>query len=312
MEKGKKGQLTLFVILGIVLVAGIVGYFLLRGGISSGIPKDLEPAYNAYLSCIQDSAERGVKILSQQGGYLYIDELDFDSGNAFMPFSSQLDFYGNPVPYWLYVSGNNLLKEQLPTKSSMEADLERYVQENINDCDFSSFNEQGIYADIYNGSVDIKINSGDIQIDVKNPVYLSFENESAYVREHSVKISSKLGEFYDNAFKLFNLEKSDSFLEAYALDVLRLNAPVTGVEITCSPKVFNEQNIKNDLATALENNFAYLKVKGDYYSLNDPKESYFVVDMGEKVNHDVNFIYSKNWPTRIEMYGDKIVQPVGT
>ena len=102
--KSKRAQLTLFVILGIVLVAGIVAFFLIRGATTSGISKDLEPAYNAYLSCIQERARNGLNLMGQQAGYIYVDELPFDAGSSYAPSSSQLDFYGASVPYWFYVS----------------------------------------------------------------------------------------------------------------------------------------------------------------------------------------------------------------
>jgi rod shape-determining protein MreC len=31
----------------------------------------------------------------------------YEASSEYMPFSSQLDFLGNPVPYWYYISGNN-------------------------------------------------------------------------------------------------------------------------------------------------------------------------------------------------------------
>ncbi|MBP7708322.1 hypothetical protein KA107_01445 [Candidatus Pacearchaeota archaeon] len=311
MEKGKRGQVTIFIILGIVLVAGIVAYFLLRPASFSGLSKNLEPAYNSYLSCIQEKTQEGLKLMGQQAGYIYVDELSFDAGSLYSPSSSQLNFQGTPVPYWLYVSGNNILKEKRPTLENMEADLSRFIKEGINDCDFSIFNNEGIYVDVFDGNVDVKINDANVEINMNNPIYLSFENDSVSVNKHQIIVPSKVGTFYKTASEVFDAEKESTFLEAYALDVLRLNAPVTGVEITCTPKIFNEQQVKNNLSVALENNFAYLKLKGNYYSLTNAERNYYVVNLPHSVSENVNFIYSTNWPTKVEMYGDKVVQPVG-
>jgi len=60
-----------------------------------------------------------------------------------MPFSSQLNFLGNPVPYWYYVSGNNVQKEQVPSKNEMENQLEDFIEEKINKCVFDEYYEQG-------------------------------------------------------------------------------------------------------------------------------------------------------------------------
>jgi hypothetical protein len=67
MEKGKKAQVTLFVILGLVLIVGIAGFFIFREVYSSNIPKNLEPAYNYYLSCIEEKNKRRVKSIRAAG-----------------------------------------------------------------------------------------------------------------------------------------------------------------------------------------------------------------------------------------------------
>lgn len=310
-SKSKKAQLTVFVIIGLILVAGIVGYFFIKGSKSGNLSKNLEPAYDAYLSCIQQRVEEATNIIGQQAGYLYTEELNFEPGSFYMPFSSQLDFYGSPVPYWSYVSGNNILRQQKPSLSKIETDIERYVHERINDCDLSNFNDQGIFADIYDGNVSVKINDHDIVVKLDNPVALSFENESAYVSKHEINVKSELGNFYSLASRVYELEKNNSFLELYAVDVLRMNAPVTGVDVTCTPKMFNENEITKNLSEALEANFAFLKLKGDYYKLDNPENSYFVVDAGKNVDVNANFVYSNYWPTKVVMYGDKFAKPVG-
>ncbi|VVB80470.1 Uncharacterised protein [uncultured archaeon] len=302
----------MFIILGIVLVAGLVAFFVIRGTTTSGLSKNLEPAYQAYLSCIQERAKTGLNLMGQQAGYIYLNELPFDAGSTYAPTSSQLDFYGASIPYWLYVSGNNFLKENRPTLNSMETDLARYIREGLADCDFSSFNSQGIYVDIGDGNIDVAIGDKQVKLTLTNPVFISFENESALVSNHEVTINSQMGSFYKTAAEVLDSEMNSSFLESYAIDTLRLNAPVTGVDIGCTPKLFDETQIKNNISSALENNVAYLKLRGNYYTLNNAANKYFVVNLPDAVSNNANFIYSRSWPTKIEMYGNNFVEPVGT
>lgn len=309
--RSTKGQVTIFIILGIIVLVGIVTYFAINNPLQPTLSKNLKLGDDAYVSCMQQRAEQGIKVLGQQGGYIYTNELPFYHGSAFMPSSSQLDFYGNPVPYWFYASGNNILREQKPSLDKMEGELARYVEEGLADCDFTDLNEQGIYVDVYNGSVDVKINGLSVDVLLNNPIYISFENQSSYVENHEFSIKSKLGKFYELASKTYAVQRKDSFLESYGLDVMRLYAPVTGVELSCAPKAFNEVQVKNDLINGLESNLAYLKLKGNYYDLFSADNNYFVIDIGENVDEQVNFIYSRNWPTRIDMEGEKVVQPLG-
>ena len=311
MVMHKKGQVTIFIILAVVLIAGIVAYFIFGAGSVGGGNKNLQKAEDAYKSCIIERAKLGISLLGQQGGYIYLDELPFYPGSAYMPSSSQLDFYGGSVPYWMFVSGNNILREQKPTMENMQSELTRFISEGMNSCNFDELNAEGIYVDIYNGSVSVKINDNSVDINLKNPIFISFDNQSATVSNHQVSVDSKLGKFYNLASKVYDKEKQDAFLENYGLDVMQLYAPNTGVDFSCAPKFFNEAQVKSNITQGLEDNINSLKVSGNYYSLNDPKHSYFVVDVGQKVDENVNFIYSGNWPTKIEMNGDKLVQPIG-
>ncbi len=307
----KKGQVTIFVIIAVLIVGGIVAYFLLANPFEGSLSKDMQPVYDTYLSCVESHTREGIDLLGQQGGYIYVNEMDFVPGSQYMPFSSQLDFFGQSVPYWMYVSGNNLLREQVPTKSSMEEELERYVETRADDCDFSDFERQGYIVYVKEGDVDVMIKENNVKIDFDNDLSIESENDSVFIDSHELELDSKLGKFYDLALKTYNAEKQNMFLEKYAVDALRLYVPVDGVEMGCEPIVFNEYAIKEELVKAFEANINALKLKGDYYTLSDKESEYFVSDIGENVDENVNMIYSSSWPTQIEIYGDKEIEPIG-
>lgn len=306
----RRGQVTVFIILAIVIVGVVVAYFILRGSGGSSVPPEFSPVYDYYLSCLRENSVQGLALLGTQGGY--IETPEFSPGSAYMPFSSQLDFLGQGIPYWIYVSGNNILREQVPTKSEMEVQLESYIEERISYCDFSDFELMGF--DVYVGegeSVDVKIRDLKTEVEVTNPVSIFYDDKSVVVRNHKFSVDSKMGKFYDIALNIYNREKAGVFLENYALDVMRLYAPVSGVEISCVPKIFVDEEIRQDLIEGLSANIQTLKVDGSYYSLSSAERKYFVEDVGVKVDENVNFMYSPDWPTRIEIYGDRVANPVG-
>lgn len=311
----KKGQVTIFIILGIVIVGGIVAYFLLRDNFfGESVPEELRPAYDYYVSCLNSHVEDGVRLLGDQGGRIDIGE--FSPGSSYMPFSSHLDFLGQAVPYWMYVSGNNLLKENVPTKSGMEEELEKYVRERVDFCDFTEFERQGF--DVYVSSpsdkgvgVDVKINEMDVEVEVNSVINIFKGESSAVVRSHDFTLKSKLGKFFDMAKEVYDYEKENMFLEYYALDVMRLYAPVTGVDQGCEPLIFNEEEISGEIKDALVANIGSIRLDGSYYDLSSKEREYFVHDSGLDVDENLNFMYMRDWTTRIEMYGDKVVKPVG-
>jgi len=155
------------------------------------------------------------------------------------------------------------------------------------------------------------VNKMSVDLEVRNRVTIFKGESSVVVEEHKFSVGSKLGKFYDMAVDVYNYEKSSAFLEGYALDVMRLYAPVTGTEIGCVPRIFVEENIKDEIVGGLVANVGMLKLKGSYYDLASAEESYFVTDVGERIDENVNFMYSPNWPSSIEIYGDMVAKPVG-
>ncbi len=307
-----KGQMTIIIIIALVITAGIMVFFLVRDKIEiSDIPADFARVYNYYSSCIEEASREAVDIAGSQGGRIY--DLPYSSGNVYAPFSSHLNFLGFNVPYWYYVSGNGIIKEQVPNKRDMEQEISRYVNEKIKECDFEEFYQQGFSISFSDSNVNLKVNENNIEVDVNQEMIVSREDESARKSDHKISFESKIGKFYGIAKRIYDKEKRDAFLEEYSVDVLRLYAPVDGVEISCSPKIWRTREVADDLQKGLESNIGKLKLKGNYYSLKDKKNEYFVVN--EESDEAVNFVYSKDWPYKIEIDGAEdellIANPIG-
>ena len=275
LSRGKRAQVTIFVIMAIVLVGGILAYFSLRDSVGVvSVPIELEPVYDLYLSCLEDTTKEGIALLGEQGGYIEVPE--FEPGSSFMPFSNQLDFLGQGVPYWLYISGNNLLKEQVPSKSFMENELSNYIEERSDFCNFDEYIAGGFDIYVDKGAANVIINDLDVEVNVGSSITIFKGDVSAKVDSHEIQVNSKLGKFFSLAIEVYNHEKSELFLEKYALDVMRLYAPVDGVEVTCAPKIFVEEEIKQEIREGLSANIPTLKIGSDYYELSDESRKYFV------------------------------------
>ena len=300
-----KAQTTIFVIIAIIIVALFAGYFILRDKISiSKVPVSMQPVYTAFLSCLEEDALVGADILMSQGGYIELPE--FESGSAYMPFSSQLSFLGNPIPYWYYVSGNNFEKEQVPSKEDMEKELAQFIEGKISECAFDMYYDQGFEIYLDEPKARVEIQDKQIEIKLNMDLTINKEEETALAKSHSVVASSRLGKLYDSALKVYKEEQDELFLEEYAIDTLRLYAPVDGVELSCSPEIWNAEEVFDELHEAIEINTMALKSEGS-------SKDYFVVDL--PVDEDVRFITSQNWPHNFEVNPSEgafmIANPVG-
>jgi hypothetical protein len=308
-SKDKKAQVTLFIILAILIIGSIIAYFAVRGSPAKSLNKEMQPVYDYYLSCLEENTRGGIRLMGEQAGY--IKKPQFVPGSQFMPFSSQLDFLGQGVPYWMYVSGNNILREQVPTIPRMQEELQDYLLERLDYCDFSDFQQMGYDIYVDSGDADVRINNLDVEVNLNNKITIFYGNQSTQINNHKIKVNSKLGKLYSLARKVYDYEKTEMFLENYALDVMRLYAPVTGTEISCTPKIFVESEIKKDIVNGLEANIPAVKLKGNYYSLSSKERKYFVEESNLDVDENINFLYSQSFPTAIEIYGDKIIEPIG-
>jgi len=310
--KSKHGQLTIFIIVAIVLVLAVVGYFLLRGTIKvSNIPTNIEPVYTSFLSCLQDDTSSGINVLGFQAGYIQLP--NFEPGSMYMPFSSQLDFLGNPIPYWYYVSGNNIQKEQVPTITNMQNQLATYIENKITSCNFDSFYSQGYEISFEKPKATTTITDNNVAVNLNMRLSIKKGQDSFIVDNHQINVKSNIGKLYNAAKKLYQYEQQSLFLENYAVDTLRSYAPVDGVELSCSPLTWNPNDVFDNLENAIEANTQALKIKGGRYTLAKPENKYFIVpiDIGE----NVFFLNSKNWTKSFEVDPTQgnllIAQPVG-
>ena len=306
-----KGQMSIFIIMALIIVAGVLVYIAVKyNSTPSKEGTDFDSVFSYYSSCIEDKVRAAIDIAGSQGGHIYTPE--YLPGSEHAPFSSQLNFLGFPVPYWYYVSANGIIKEQVPTEESIERDIARYVEERIDDCDFNSFYEKGFSIETSGAKTKVFLENNEVRVFVDSELKAEKEENVVSKREHKVIIKSKLGKFYEIAREIYDKQKNEAFLENYSVDVLRLYAPVDGVEASCNSKVWKSREVSEQIKEGLEANIAFLKMKGDYYDLKEGN-SYFVVD--KDVSEPVNFIYSKEWPTKIEITGADgeimIANPIG-
>lgn len=309
----KKGQVTIFIILAIVLIVGVGFFFALRDsiGTKTAVSKNIEPMYASFLDCLKEETSVGISVLSSQGGRINLPE--FEAGSTYAPFSNMLDFMGNPIPYWYHVSGNGKVIESVPLKTDMEKELSGFIESKISKCGFEKYYNQGFEIYMGEARVDVEIKDKSVDVNLDMGLAITFNEETAVVNTHSVSVDSHLGTLYDSAKKVYDNEQKNMFLEKYAIDVMRLYAPVDGVELECAPKVWNAENVFDEIKDAIEMNTLALRGDNNDYTIKDKNNKYFVQDLG--VDYNVRFLNSRNWSNSYEVTptdgAAMIAKPVG-
>ncbi|MBI3334187.1 hypothetical protein HYZ97_01765 [Candidatus Pacearchaeota archaeon] len=302
----RKGQATVFIIVALVIVAGIAAYFVVRSQLDSeGGDSTFSSVYAVYDQCIEDEAQAAIDLAGTQGGYVYVPE--YDSASDYSPFSSHLNFLGFPVPYWFYESGNGLIKEQVPTKQEMEEGIANYVEEQLDNCDFTALRDRGYVIALGEPDVSVVVEGTRVLVTSGTSLVVEKDGERSRVGTREIELPSKLGIFYSLAKELYEKQKQTAFLENYSVDVLRLYAPVDGVEIQCSPKIWKTREVASELKQGLADNIASLQFNG-------ADTEYFRVDYAS--SESVRTLYSPEWPSKVEIIGGDdellIAEPVGT
>jgi hypothetical protein len=302
----RKGQMAIFVIVALVIVVGVIVYFIVWSGGDGGYPSELQQVFDYYQSCIESQTRAALSLAGSQGGY--VDAGEYVPGSEYAPSSSHLNFLGFPVPYWYYVSGNGIIKEQVPTLQEIEAEIEEFVEEGLHKCDFEYFFASGYLVERGDATVRVDIRETKVNVEVSTDLSVSRGDSSASKSVHKTEIASKFGKFYSLAREIYGFQKDEAIFERYGTDVLRLYAPVDGVEIQCAPKIWSTQEVVNEFKQGLDDNFRTIKFKGDYYDISESEREYFVID--KEVDESVNVIYSQNWPTKIEVDGNDVDEVV--
>ena len=311
----RRGQVALWVILALVIVGGALVYLFAQGELgTSRTEESFQEVYRTYEACIEQETRAVLAVAGTQAGYVKVPQLV--RGSDYAPFSSQLDFLGFKVPYWQYVSGNGVVKEQVPKLGEIEQQLEQAIGQGVSEgCEFGVFAERGIIVNVSTpDSVDVKIREQSVNVEVDALLQVSSEDgKSAQKEKHTAEVKSTFGSLYEQARAVYDAERERAFLENYSVDVLSLYAPVDGVVTSCNPKVWKTREVVEQLKEALAANIQAVKLKGSYYTLNNEQQKYFVVDIPAR--HATRFLSSSKWASRIEIAGAgqelMIAEPVG-
>ncbi len=239
MKLEKKGQITLFLIVGIILIL-LIGIFIYvqrakilrpieeERPIVAEVPLEAQPINDYTTNCIYDVAKDGLIKLGDHGGYIDHRRLSFNpiepTTKEAVQFSKNSDLV---IPYWWYMSAANPCQgtcefstERPPlyqevSRDSIESQLNEYIDANLKACinNFKPFTEQGF--SFMDGQVKTKtsIAQNDVFFLVNYPVTIKKQGNTFEIEEYAVEIPLNLREIYFLATNITNLQAQYGFIE---------------------------------------------------------------------------------------------------
>ena len=207
----KRGQATIFIIIGVVVIILVMLVVFLKGEITlkplsaeakqNFLSSKLEPIRNHVKECITDLGASYVKALSLSGG-------DVNP-------SSFVFYKGNDVQYLCYRDGGTgSCVQNILTRKNMESEINSYLDGSLPGCiNLDSFRD-GRY-DISAGSIDAdsEINDNNIFVSLNYPVKLISGDVKAEIDSFSEVINLPLGKLHDLSIDILNDEVSDIYCD---------------------------------------------------------------------------------------------------
>ena len=203
----KKGQVTIFIIIAILVVGAVALFFTMRGSLQRGevVNPEVAPIVNFVDECLEDSLGDVVYRIGEGGGYYISGTVSSVSGLE--------------VPY--YIKNNQNL---MPTKEQLESDISKYVSRDLVLClgGFTLFPEY----EITKGKMktETTIESDRVSIAVSYPLYVKKGDFSSKIEDFESEVPVRLGVVYDaiSSFIVQELEGEGSCLNCL-LDILDQN-----------------------------------------------------------------------------------------
>lgn len=270
----KKGQITVFIIVGVILLLGL-GIVLYVSTPSGDVLPDIQDAPEAarpvqtfVTGCLQDVTIDGIKRIGEHGGYLDssgidADRIDSTKGDG-VYMESTSDFI---IPYWYHMDSTNDCEKSnsctfknthppLTGPNSVETQLENYITQNLDSClkDFDAFPNLQVNK-LSKPEVDVFIGAN-IGVRLNYELEVIKGDNEYDLDAFYVPVELDLAEIYELAEQIVDAQAETNFFEKHMINLLALNSgtetsklpPFGATELEYgSGKIWIKSKVKDDV-----------------------------------------------------------------
>ena len=308
----KRGQITVFIIIGIliVLVIALVLYATRERVLApleeervtvAKVPAELQPVQDFVQTCLYTVAKDGLEIIGARGGYLKptqrFNPYEPTAGEAvqFAPDSELI------VPYWWHMSSNNKcggncqFASERPGIEQIERQLDQYIAGELPEClgTFEQFRKQQLIVTLTGApQPKTRITRGNVIVTLALPLDIAKGTEARAMNDFVAELPVNFFEIYTLAANITSLQAEFSFLERATRALIDVFSradesalpPVTEMEFGFGRgTMWVKFDVQNKLAELLTSYIPLLKVMNtrNYRYLSSPagkdKEFYEVL-----------------------------------
>jgi hypothetical protein len=215
--KNSRGQVTIFIIIAILIVALGVLVYLYFPKIFPGISNETNNPSAFIQECLEEEIEDNAKIISSQGGNYVVN-----SSSGYF-YKKDLDNEGRYVRYLCYTDENfdvPCINQEPFLTEHIESEILNSIKEDIEDCFDSlekSYDNKGYEVNLKRGNTEVSIIPNQISTDFNSTLTLTKGEEVETYRNFEIDINSNLYEIIQIAKNIlvWEINVGDSWPEAY-------------------------------------------------------------------------------------------------
>lgn len=304
--RSNKSQITIFIIMGIVILFSTSLYFYIRyqqAGIEY-VPTELLPVKSYVEQCMQNIGRDAVERAGLQGGYVNVPQQIKNNPRAFLPLIPGSNVF--IIPLWYYDD-----ETRIPSIADMEAQMDFYILKNLESClnGFEPFLNTYSISAVKHFTPKTTIADKTVIINLDYPLELT---EKANAKQTSIskfrtELPVRFGRLYNLAKELMLEENKGTWIENFTVDTMVLGGiPFSGMQASpCRPLTWLLSNVRNDIKDLIFYNLPRVRIANTDYDPFPPDEEYAATHMlwEPKIKNyndlKVGLQYDRSWFTTI-------------
>lgn len=281
----KRGQVTIFILLGLVILIGIALFAFLSQEKTKQtqmkephvdeVPATYSTMQEYVISCVRKIGKEGVKKAGQHGGYINISDPTYTSKSFeknIKPTNSDVVYLSDmshPVPYYWHMETDNKCRncqvstQKIPTLENIEKQVGKYVDNNIDAClgDMNELKVMGFSVEREAPETNVEILENKVIVQTNYPMKASFNDTATQnVEKFGVDLQVPFLKSYTMAVHLTTKQAKEQYLETAALSLVSFYSGLDSNKLPPISHVDEGYNTVKWVKTAVKQKFRKLLV----------------------------------------------------
>ncbi|MFC1741000.1 hypothetical protein ACFL3V_00500 [Nanoarchaeota archaeon] len=297
----RKAQITIFIIIGIIIIfsVGIYSYVRSQGVSPAKMLQPKAPPVVQFIdACIDKTATEAIRAMGDQGGYISVPpELAFNPTRHLALAPGVGGEFSPKVPFWYYEG-----KTRIPSIEYIEHQVQEYVNINLAYClnDFAEMRDEYDITELSNYTTDVMFADKDTLIKLKYRIDIQPKGSGEVTsrEEFVVKLDVKFKRMWELAKEILEAENQRTFYENMTLNLMASHPsddiPFTGLSLDCEKKIWLLSDIKKKLNRALPSAVAATRFQNtDHPPFKEKDDVYEAIHRAVEQSKSVNTIVAK-------------------